>query len=59
MPHLYVVDKLMIWKRCILSVCITDGTKVAFGNRDNYIYVYNVTEDGRKFHKIGRCSVSA
>jgi len=33
-----------------------DGTKLAAGNRDNRIYVYKVSEDGKKYSKIGRCS---
>ena len=35
-----------------------DGKSVALGSRDNNIYVYNVEENGRKFSRIGRCSVS-
>lgn len=33
-----------------------DGKMLAVGNRDNFIYVYEVSDDGRKYHKVGRCS---
>lgn len=34
-----------------------DGSMLAAGSRDNFIYIYNVDEDGRKFHKLpGKCS---
>ncbi|XP_052271012.1 echinoderm microtubule-associated protein-like 2 isoform X1 [Dreissena polymorpha] len=33
-----------------------DGKMLAVGNRDNYIYVYEVSDDGKKFHRVGRCS---
>ncbi|BFZ07628.1 hypothetical protein BsWGS_10667 [Bradybaena similaris] len=33
-----------------------DGSMLAVGSRDNFIYLYSVTEDGKKYTKIGRCS---
>ncbi|CAG5127063.1 unnamed protein product [Candidula unifasciata] len=33
-----------------------DGSMVAIGSRDNYIYIYNVSDDGCKYSKVGRCS---
>ena len=33
-----------------------DGASLAIGSRDNYIYIYSVTEDGRKYQRLGRCS---
>ncbi|XP_065192745.1 77 kDa echinoderm microtubule-associated protein-like [Sycon ciliatum] len=33
-----------------------DGKKVALGSHDNYIYVYNVSEDRRTFERHGRCA---
>lgn len=36
-----------------------DGNYLALGSRDNNIYIYQVSESGRKYTKIGRCSVCA
>lgn len=33
-----------------------DGSKLALGSRDNTIYVYNVTDGGRKYVRVGRCN---
>ncbi|CAL1527600.1 unnamed protein product [Lymnaea stagnalis] len=33
-----------------------DGSMIAIGSRDNFIYIYAVSEDGKKYSKIGRCS---
>ncbi|XP_049825884.1 echinoderm microtubule-associated protein-like 2 isoform X2 [Aethina tumida] len=33
-----------------------DGTMLALGSRDNNIYIYQVSEDGTKYSKVGRCS---
>nr|KAG5712410.1 hypothetical protein BaRGS_023989 [Batillaria attramentaria] len=33
-----------------------DGAYLAVGSRDNYIYVYQVTDGGRKYSRVGRCS---
>lgn len=35
-----------------------DGTMVALGSRDNQIYIYQVSEDGSKYSRVGRCTVS-
>ncbi len=40
------------------KIIFVDGKKLAIGSRDNYIYVYDVADDGRKYTKHGRCSVS-
>ncbi|XP_060823418.1 echinoderm microtubule-associated protein-like 2 isoform X11 [Bombus pascuorum] len=32
-----------------------DGTLLALGSRDNYIYVYQVNEDAVKYSRVGRC----
>ena len=34
----------------------SDGRYLAFGSRDNNIYIYQVSEEYRKFNRIGRCS---
>ncbi|XP_045917957.1 echinoderm microtubule-associated protein-like 1 isoform X2 [Micropterus dolomieu] len=33
-----------------------DGNFLAIGSHDNYIYVYAVTENGRKYSRVGKCS---
>lgn len=33
-----------------------DGTMVALGSRDNQIYIYQVSDDGMKYSRVGRCS---
>ncbi|XP_033102726.1 77 kDa echinoderm microtubule-associated protein-like isoform X3 [Anneissia japonica] len=33
-----------------------DGNYIAIGSHDNYIYVYAVSENGRKYSKVGKCS---
>ncbi|XP_038071466.1 77 kDa echinoderm microtubule-associated protein-like isoform X3 [Patiria miniata] len=33
-----------------------DGNYLAVASHDNYIYIYAVTEEGRKYSKVGRCS---
>ncbi|XP_054153345.1 echinoderm microtubule-associated protein-like 2 isoform X2 [Oppia nitens] len=33
-----------------------DGRFLALGSRDNHIYVYQVSEEYRKYNRIGRCS---
>lgn len=33
-----------------------DGRYIAFGSRDNNVYIYQVSEEYRKFNRIGRCS---
>ncbi|XP_068110780.1 echinoderm microtubule-associated protein-like 1 isoform X8 [Hyperolius riggenbachi] len=33
-----------------------DGNLLAIGSHDNYIYIYAVNENGRKYSRIGKCS---
>uniref|UniRef100_A0A8C9XS30 EMAP like 4 n=1 Tax=Sander lucioperca TaxID=283035 RepID=A0A8C9XS30_SANLU len=33
-----------------------DGTLLAVGSHDNFIYLYNVSERGRKYSRYGKCS---
>ncbi|XP_042202128.1 echinoderm microtubule-associated protein-like 2 isoform X2 [Callorhinchus milii] len=33
-----------------------DGNFLAIGSHDNYVYVYGVSDGGRKYSRIGRCS---
>ena len=45
-------------EKCRTHLCIADGKMLAVGSRDNYIYVYNISDDGKKYSRHGRCSVS-
>lgn len=38
---------------------LLDGNFLAIGSHDNYIYIYAVAENGRKYSRVGKCSVSA
>lgn len=40
------------------SLFYLDGNFLAIGSHDNYIYVYAVAENGRKYSRVGKCSVS-
>ncbi|TSN67131.1 Echinoderm microtubule-associated protein-like 1 [Bagarius yarrelli] len=33
-----------------------DGNFLAIGSHDNYIYIYSVAENGRKYSRVGKCS---
>ncbi|XP_070775966.1 echinoderm microtubule-associated protein-like 1 isoform X2 [Enoplosus armatus] len=33
-----------------------DGNFMAIGSHDNYIYIYAVAENGRKYSRVGKCS---
>ena len=33
-----------------------DGSMLALGSRDNFVYIYEVTGDLSKFSRIGKCS---
>ncbi|XP_076833613.1 echinoderm microtubule-associated protein-like 1 isoform X2 [Brachyhypopomus gauderio] len=33
-----------------------DGNFLAIGSHDNYIYIYAVTENGKKYNRVGKCS---
>ncbi|XP_029681730.1 echinoderm microtubule-associated protein-like 1 isoform X2 [Takifugu rubripes] len=33
-----------------------DGNFLAIGSHDNYIYIYAVSENGRKYSRLGKCS---
>lgn len=33
-----------------------DGNFLAIGSHDNYIYIYAVSENGRKYGRVGKCS---
>ncbi|KAG1929889.1 echinoderm microtubule-associated protein-like 2 isoform X1 [Pimephales promelas] len=33
-----------------------DGAYLAVGSHDNFVYVYSVTENGRKYSRVGKCT---
>ncbi|KAJ3659306.1 hypothetical protein Zmor_011002 [Zophobas morio] len=35
--------------------CSPDGSMLALGSRDNNIYIYQVSEEGHKYNRVGRC----
>lgn len=42
----------------LFSSSYIDGNFLAIGSHDNYIYIYAVAENGRKYSRVGKCSVS-
>lgn len=38
---------------------VVDGNFLAIGSHDNCIYIYGVSDNGRKYTRVGKCSVSA
>lgn len=37
---------------------LLDGNFLAVASHDNYVYIYAVTENGRKYSRVGKCTVS-
>ncbi|XP_064158162.1 echinoderm microtubule-associated protein-like 2 [Anguilla rostrata] len=53
----------LCWKyfQCIplcshLILCFTDGAYLAVKSHDNFVYIYAVTENGRKYSRAGKCT---
>lgn len=40
------------------SFSFLDGAYLAVGSHDNFIYIYAVTENGRKYSRVSKCTVS-
>ena len=36
-----------------------DGKFLALGSRDGILYIYQVSDDSKKYHRMGRCLVSS
>lgn len=36
----------------------SDGNFLAVASHDNFVYIYAVTENGRKYSRVGKCTVS-
>lgn len=49
-----------LYRVCMFKVVkfSPDGQLLALGSRDNYIYIYQVTDGAKKYTRLGRCSVS-
>lgn len=40
-------------------VCVfADGSFLAVGSHDNFIYIYSVSDGGRRYSRFGKCNVS-
>lgn len=48
---------------CRISIlaffALSDGNFLAVSSHDNFVYIYSVTENGRKYSRVGKCTVSA
>lgn len=69
--HFNLLCALILWRfdfdiRVLGELCdndliacgFADGEHIAVGSRDNYVYIYQVGDGGRKYTRVGRCSVS-
>lgn len=43
----------------VICRIFVDGNFLAIGSHDNCIYIYGVSDNGRKYTRVGKCSVSA
>lgn len=41
-----------------LYFVLSDGNFLAVASHDNFVYIYAVTENGRKYSRVGKCTVS-
>ncbi len=49
----------LCWADSQTSLCLSsDGTLLAVGSHDNFIYLYTVSDKGRKYSRYGKCTVS-
>uniref|UniRef100_A0A9J8A9G9 EMAP like 2 n=2 Tax=Cyprinus carpio TaxID=7962 RepID=A0A9J8A9G9_CYPCA len=37
-------------------LCLIDGAYLAVASHDNFVYIYSVTENGRKYSRVGKCT---
>lgn len=54
-----------LWRTVISHCCFIsgllvhlDGNFLAVASHDNFVYIYAVTENGRKYSRAGKCTVS-
>lgn len=41
-----------------LTLLLSDGNFLAVGSHDNFVYIYAVMENGKKYSRVGKCTVS-
>uniref|UniRef100_A0A8C7IF57 EMAP like 2 n=1 Tax=Oncorhynchus kisutch TaxID=8019 RepID=A0A8C7IF57_ONCKI len=39
-----------------LTLLLSDGNFLAVGSHDNFVYIYAVTENGKKYSRVGKCT---
>lgn len=54
----YIKQNVNNSKKLLLLFLSSDGNFLAIGSHDSYIYIYAVSENGRKYSRVGKCSVS-
>ena len=45
-----------IWHNAKSNVVLLDGSRLAIGSRDNFVYIYTVNDDASEVTKVGKCS---
>lgn len=55
--HYNMILKVLLYSFKVVSYS-PNGEMIALGSRDNNIYVYQVSENHKKFSRLGRCTVS-
>lgn len=41
-----------------ITLLLLDGNFLAVGSHDNFVYIYAVMENGKKYSRVGKCTVS-
>lgn len=54
-----IIDRVFLSNNGMVTCHIfVDGNFLAIGSHDNCIYIYGVSDNGRKYTRVGKCSVS-
>lgn len=60
---IFLISNLYLVNYNIFSLKVVkfspDGQLLALGSRDNYIYIYQVTDGAKHYTRLGRCTVSS